>query len=378
MIAGIKGYNNMVRTEENGGRKINRPRWEGQHERRYKKLGAKMSWFKKKSKRPMGKGNGAGKKRPKEEESEIETVLFVPHTPNGTLARLLQEEDDRFRRGTTIKKIKMVERGGITVKDILSKTNPWSDEGCERSDCLPCRGERGKGGNCQKENVVYRITCQECGTRQVKAEYTGETSRTAYLRGREHWDGLEKEKEKNALWKHCVEEHGGNKVIFSMKVIRGHKAPLSRQVHESVEIECSKAKHVLNSKGEWNGSRIPRLRIEVGEELEEEKDDTLSGTSSKITARRWPGDKKNWSINNEKKRSGSENREPPSKRRRADKSPDEVEKAENVPEEEKETEVRKGLQNVVDKKKKEVRKSSDLSRERELIGSWLRKRKRIC
>ena len=129
-----------------------------------------MSWFKKRSKRPIGKGRGAGKKRPKEEESEIETIMFVPHTPNGTLARLLQEEDDQFRRGTDLKKIKMVERGGVTVKDILTKTNPWSEEGCERNDCLPCRGERGKGGNCQKENVVYRITCQECATRAVKAE----------------------------------------------------------------------------------------------------------------------------------------------------------------------------------------------------------------
>ena len=261
-----------------------------------------------------------------------------------------------------MKKIKMVERGGVTAKDILTKTNPWSEEGCERSDCLPCRGERGKGGNCQKENVVYRVTCQECAIRQVKAEYTGETSRTAYLRGREHWDGLEKEQEKNALWKHCVEEHGGNKVTFSMKVLRSHKAALSRQVHESVEIECSKAKYVLNSKGEWNGSRIPRIRIEVGEELEEDEDDTLAGTSNKVTKGKWPGGNKSWSINNQKKRrSENESEEPARKRRRAEKSSEE------------QIQVRKDDQETGGKKRREVRKDGELSGERKLMESWLTK-----
>ena len=215
-----------------------------------------------------------------------------------------------------MKRIKMVERGGTTLKDILSRTNPWSDEGCERQDCLPCRGERGRGGNCQRENVVYRITCQECGMRQVKAEYTGETSRTAYLRGREHWEGLESQKEKNALWKHCVEKHGGTKVNFSMKVLRSHKTPLSRQVHESVEIDSSKADIVMNSKGEWNGSRIPRIIIEVGEELQEDEEDSMAGTNTKIRAGPISRSGESWRINNTKKRKSNDESSPGTKRRR--------------------------------------------------------------
>ena len=38
---------NMVKAEESGGRKVNRPRWEGESERRYKKLGARSNWYKK-------------------------------------------------------------------------------------------------------------------------------------------------------------------------------------------------------------------------------------------------------------------------------------------------------------------------------------------
>ena len=152
--------------------------------------------------------------------------------------------------------------------------------------------------------------------RQVKAEYTGETSRTAYLRGREHWEGLESEKEKNPLWKHCMEKHGGTKVNFNMKVLRSHRTPLSRQVHESVEIDSSKADIVMNSKGEWNGSRLPRIIIEVGEELQEDEEDTMAGTNTKIKAGPIFRSGENWKINNTKKRKSYDESSPGTKRRR--------------------------------------------------------------
>ena len=259
LLAGLKGYNKMVKVEEEGGRKINRPRWEGERERRYKKMAAKCSWFRKKKGRGGSEKRKGKKRKGKEEESDIESVLFVPHTPNGALAKLLQNEDDKYRRGTDMKRIKIVERGGKTVKEMLSQTNPWAKDGCTRVDCLPCFGERGRGGDCQKENICYRIFCQECESNQVKAEYTGESSRTTYLRGREHMDGLQKRKEDNALWKHCVQEHGGREVQFRMKMMRSHLTPLTRQIQEGVEIENSKADIIMNSKGEWNGSRIPRI-----------------------------------------------------------------------------------------------------------------------
>ena len=254
-MAGLKGYNNMVEAEKRGERRVNRPRWEGEVERRFKKLGAKSSWFKRKRKRGNQRQNQRGgknkgdKTRGKEEESQIETVLFVPNTPNGLLAKMIQEEDDNFRKGTKMKRMKVVESRGTTVLSLLSCTNPWAKDGCEREDCFPCMGEKGRGGNCQQENVVYRISCLECGARQVKAEYTGESSRTAYLRGREHLEGLESQDDDNALWKHCALQHDGRKVKFMMKVLRSHKSPLTRQIHESVEIDSSTANIVMNSKG---------------------------------------------------------------------------------------------------------------------------------
>ena len=48
LLAGLKGYFRMVKEEDAGGRKVNRPRWEGASSRRLKKLGAKANWFKRK------------------------------------------------------------------------------------------------------------------------------------------------------------------------------------------------------------------------------------------------------------------------------------------------------------------------------------------
>ena len=120
------------------------------------------------------------------------------------------------------------------------------------------------------------ITCRECQLAQVRADYTGETSRTAYLRGKEHIEGLNNKNPENALWKHCVQHHGEQTVEFSMKVLRSHRSPLTRQIQESVEISNSQAKVIMNSKGEWNGSKIPRIVIEVGKDIQEEEENTTT------------------------------------------------------------------------------------------------------
>ena len=112
-LAGMKGYLNMVKEEQAGGRRVNRPRWEGAKSRRIKKISAKSNWFRRKRKSGAGTatGNTVIKDRKKEgnsrkvvceKDQEIETVLFVPHTPDGELARLLQEADDRFTKGKEI------------------------------------------------------------------------------------------------------------------------------------------------------------------------------------------------------------------------------------------------------------------------------------
>ena len=226
----------------------------------------------------------------------METIMFVPHTPNGELAQFLQEADDRFTKGKDMGRVKMVERGGTTLKDVLCRTNPWASEGCGRGEeCFPCRS--GKAGRCQQEGVVYRIKCQECAGRGVSTEYLGETSRTGFLRGGEHLDDLRCRRNKSPLWKHCMDQHEGKEVGFSMEILRRHKSPLTRQIHESVAIENSSARFLMNSKSEYNGSKIPRLVVEVGDQVDTE--DWQGQDREKKESSQKEG---KWRINNLKKR----------------------------------------------------------------------------
>ena len=52
---------------------------------------------------------------------------------------------------------------------------------------------------------------------------------------------------------------------MKMTIIRRHRTPLLRQIAESVAIKWSKVAILMNSKGDHNGSRIPRVVIEVGD-----------------------------------------------------------------------------------------------------------------
>ena len=94
-----------------------------------------------------------------------------------------------------------------------------------------------------------------------KAEYWGESARNGFCRGKEHVKGLESENEKAPLWRHDVVFQGGMKEVdwYCMKVKKSHRTPLQRQIEEGVEIESSVAQIILNSKGEWNGSKQETL-----------------------------------------------------------------------------------------------------------------------
>ena len=215
ILAGLKGFSRLEELDRKGKRSLNRSRKENYEARLLKKHGAKSNWYKRKGESKDSKGKGNNKKRVNKQykvdtESQIEAVLFVPATPEGELARRIQEGDDRMREGTGERRIKVVERGGETLREMLCRNNPWGNMKCERERCLSCEhSKEGKGGACKRENVVYKIVCLECEKGGTKAEYWGETSRTGYERGEEHLSGLESKYEKNSLWKHSSIHHEG-------------------------------------------------------------------------------------------------------------------------------------------------------------------------
>ena len=99
--------------------------------------------------------------------------------------------------------------------------------------------------------------------------YVGESSRTGHRRGANHANDLVGRREGKPLWDHSVDKHGGKLELedFKMKVLRKYKTPLQRQIGEALEIERKAWSNdiLLNSKGEWNGTRVPRLRLQSEE-----------------------------------------------------------------------------------------------------------------
>ena len=99
------------------------------------------------------------------------------------------------------------------------------------------------------------MRCKQIGKEVV---YVGESARTGERRGGNH----------------SREEHGEElqPVDWKMKVLRRYKTPVQRQIAEALRIEKKSitAEELLNKKGEWNGMKLPRMRLES---LENEKKD---------------------------------------------------------------------------------------------------------
>jgi len=97
----------------------------------------------------------------------------VPHTENSVLAKRIRNKLKVFEEISTIR-VKLVERTGEKLCDILHKSNPWEAIHCPRDDCIFCSSKDEKLiGKCKKRNIVYETECQIC-----KEEMREEEERT--------------------------------------------------------------------------------------------------------------------------------------------------------------------------------------------------------
>ena len=161
-------------------------------------------------------------------------------------------------------KFKILEVGGRTLKNELQRSNPTATPGCDKSDCLPCSGGRGKGGKCHKNNVNYIIECHLCpeGKRFV---YWGETSRNLYTRCKEHLGDFGREGgdgDSHFMRTHMEEYHPGMESKFVAKVTNVNRDSMTRQIREGVNIRRSK-RPVMNTKSEWFQPPIYRVQSEI-------------------------------------------------------------------------------------------------------------------
>ena len=141
---------------------------------------------------------------------------------------------------------------------------------------------------CRKRNILYENICLICnpgagGEEKEKISpptyppsiYVGESSRSLYERGKEHWKNFKAGLEDNHIKKHHVIHHGGEGAPkFHLRPVMFHQTPLARQISEAVRIEKWGEDLILNSKTEFNRCKIGRLTI--GEESRKEEGVELS------------------------------------------------------------------------------------------------------
>ena len=204
-----------------------------------------------------------------EKEKKVEGVIFIQYTPYSEVAKAIRSRLKDIEKICKIK-IKIVEKTGDKLVDILHKSDPWSKQDCMREDCWPCNssGENEKNkGSCRKRSILYETYCELCGEIEVdvdnkinseiegtkrkrdivqleqgimkgkkrkdyKVKYIGESWRTAYERGIEHQDDLKNLRVNSHMLKHILEEHPTlrvDEVKFGMRVKLQFKSALERQ-----------------------------------------------------------------------------------------------------------------------------------------------------
>ena len=101
--------------------------------------------------------------------NKIKAVMFVPFTKHSELASRLRDNEEKMGKQTGYR-LKIVEKGGKKLVDILHKANPWAGEDCQRKGGLLCHTKRVEGKknsqDCKKRNCVYQTTCMTCSERQ--------------------------------------------------------------------------------------------------------------------------------------------------------------------------------------------------------------------
>ena len=151
IMAGLNGYENMKYAAMKRGEDIHKSAASGAIARRRAKLVGKSSWFKaapKQRTKPKNTSSRPAGQQWRQKRKTPVAVLFAPQSHQGLLAKRLKEQETHLSK-LTGETIKVVERTGVTVKQMLVRSNNFLTV-CKDEDCFLCRTRtRGGGGGGQ-------------------------------------------------------------------------------------------------------------------------------------------------------------------------------------------------------------------------------------
>ena len=184
--------------------------------------------------------------------------------------------------------MKIVECVGKPLSKVFSKN--FGDGRCNRVNCQPCQNVSKKGPTlCKVKSVVYESNCEICKSeytkdrsQQHRGKYVEQTLRTLFEHANEHVEALEGFDLDSFVFKHWATAHNMLNLPpkFNFTVIKSHKDPLSRLIHESVRITSHAT---MNSRTEWNGYKVSRIIVEASDkETRDRLDDLDKGDKKKV------------------------------------------------------------------------------------------------
>ena len=97
--------------------------------------------------------------------------MFVPYTVNSQLTKQLRNAEDQLDKLTGYR-LKIVERAGAKLEDLLTRSDPWAGMECGRKMCLLCKTKehtnKNRAQDCTKRSCVYEMWCGVCKDREEK------------------------------------------------------------------------------------------------------------------------------------------------------------------------------------------------------------------
>ena len=197
-----------------------------------------------------------------ESSTEYRSVLFVPATANSVLAKALRKHEEQNLQGRA-SRIKIVEKSGKMVKQILSRNYPWPTRKCGDDECFTCSTCSKLSFSCRIPSAGYQIFCTVCDQKGSPSIYYGETGQNLYTRGSQHKDEFARKVSSNCMVIHNERYHkeDSSSFHFRMEGTALFSSAMDRQIDESLRIKHSMAT-VMNSGSEWRMDPIPRARVE--------------------------------------------------------------------------------------------------------------------
>ena len=221
-------------------------------------------------------------------EREVEATLMVPFTPGSGLKKSIQRAEDDYCAATGSKRIRVIERGGSRLLDLLGRNDPWAsqrtcgDEACvtctsrtwirertkeakKRGEELPAAMLKSGSHQCRREGLNYSLQCLTCLKEGCRTLYRGEASRSGRQRHGEHWRDLQDGVVTSPMVIHSIQEHGGIMPSLLAVIDRIEPSPLYRAARESVAISrLGMGPSNLNRCQEWGAPRVPVITLRGG------------------------------------------------------------------------------------------------------------------